>query len=57
MARLLRLLRILAIGLRFLIRAILTLTGHLSADPDEIHKEDIRGADNHDTPAPGGEGV
>jgi TRAP-type C4-dicarboxylate transport system permease small subunit len=35
---------LLAIGLRFLLRAILTLSGHLSADPDEAHKEEIRGA-------------
>lgn len=30
-----------AIGLRFLIRALLTLSGHLSADPDEAHKEEL----------------
>ena len=35
---------LLAIALRFLIRALLTLSGHLSPDPDEAHKEDIRGA-------------
>ncbi len=33
-----------AIALRFLLRAVMTLSGHLSADPDEAHKEDIRGA-------------
>ncbi len=36
-----------AIALRFLIRALLTLSGHVSADPDEAHKEDMRGADQH----------
>jgi hypothetical protein len=35
---------LLAIGLRFLIRALLTLSGHLSVDPEEAHKEDLRGA-------------
>jgi TRAP-type C4-dicarboxylate transport system permease small subunit len=35
---------LIVIGLRFLIRALLTLSGHLSADPDEAHKEEIRGA-------------
>jgi hypothetical protein len=32
---------LLAIGLRFLIRALLTLSGHYVADPDEAHKEEI----------------
>ncbi len=32
---------LLAIGLRFLLRAIMTLSGHLSVDPDEAHKEEI----------------
>jgi TRAP-type C4-dicarboxylate transport system permease small subunit len=35
---------LLAIALRFLLRAILTLSGHVSADPDEAHKEELRGA-------------
>jgi hypothetical protein len=33
---------LLAIGLRFLLRALLTLSGHISADPDEAHKEELR---------------
>jgi hypothetical protein len=36
---------LLAIALRFLLRGLLTLSGHFEADPDEAHKEDIRGAD------------
>jgi hypothetical protein len=40
---------LLAIGLRFLLRALLTLSGHYSADPDEAHKEDLRGAANEKT--------
>jgi hypothetical protein len=32
---------LLAIGLRFLLRALLTLSGHFAADPDEAHKEEI----------------
>jgi hypothetical protein len=36
---------LLAIGLRFLLRALLTLTGHYEVDPDEAHKEEI-GAGN-----------
>jgi hypothetical protein len=32
---------LLAIGIRFLIRALLTLSGHYSPDPDEAHKEEI----------------
>jgi hypothetical protein len=32
---------LLAIGLRFLLRALLTLSGHFAADPDEAHREDI----------------
>jgi hypothetical protein len=35
-----------AIGLRFLLRALLTLSGHFSADPDEAHREEI-GQGNH----------
>src|SRR6185437_962121 len=35
---------LLAIGLRFLLRALLTLSGHFEADPDEAHKEELRGA-------------
>jgi len=42
---------LLAIGLRFLIRALLTLSGHISPDPDEAHKEDLHGA-----ATPAGEG-
>ncbi len=34
---------LLAIGLRFLLRALLTLSGHFEADPDEAHKEEIGG--------------
>jgi len=34
---------LLAIALRFLLRAILTLSGHYSADPDDAHKEEIGG--------------
>lgn len=33
---------LLAIGLRFLIRALLTLSGHLSVDPDEAHREELK---------------
>jgi TRAP-type C4-dicarboxylate transport system permease small subunit len=32
---------LLAIALRFLLRAVLTLSGHYSADPDDAHKEEI----------------
>jgi TRAP-type C4-dicarboxylate transport system permease small subunit len=32
---------LLAIALRFLLRALLTLSGHVAADPDEAHKEEI----------------
>jgi hypothetical protein len=32
---------LLAIGLRFLLRAILSLSGHFSVDPNEAHKEDL----------------
>jgi hypothetical protein len=32
---------LLAIGLRFLLRALLTLSGHIAADPDDAHREDI----------------
>jgi len=32
---------LLAIGLRFLLRALLTLSGHLSVDPDEAHREEV----------------
>ncbi len=45
---------LLAIAIRFILRAILTLSGHLSADPDEAHKEDLRGAED---PAAGKESV
>jgi TRAP-type C4-dicarboxylate transport system permease small subunit len=43
-----------AIALRFLLRAVMTLSGHLSADPDEAHKEELRGATGEDAAA--GEG-
>jgi hypothetical protein len=33
-----------AIGLRFLLRAIMAISGHLSVDPDEAHKEDLKSA-------------
>jgi hypothetical protein len=32
---------LLAIGLRFLLRALLTWSGHFAADPDDAHKEDL----------------
>jgi hypothetical protein len=35
---------LLAIGLRFLLRALLTDSGYYSPDPDEAHKEDLGGA-------------
>lgn len=35
---------LLAIGLRFLLRALLTLSGHIPVDPDAAHKEEISGA-------------
>lgn len=34
---------LLAIALRFLLRALLTISGHFEADPDEAHKEEIGG--------------
>ncbi len=34
---------LLAIALRFLLRALLTLSGHFDVDPDEAHKEEIGG--------------
>ncbi len=43
---------LLAIGLRFLLRALLTFSGHFEADPDEAHKEEIGGG--HDDKAAGG---
>jgi hypothetical protein len=45
---------LLAIGLRFLLRALLTLSGHFAADPDEAHKEDLRGAGEPGEPEPKG---
>ncbi|MCC6555179.1 MAG: TRAP transporter small permease subunit [Polyangiaceae bacterium] len=33
---------LLVIGLRFLLRALLTLSGHISVDPDEAHKEELK---------------
>ncbi|APR76218.1 Hypothetical protein A7982_01565 [Minicystis rosea] len=44
---------LLAIALRFVLRAILTLSGHVEADPDEAHKEEI-GQHGHDASAEGG---
>lgn len=35
---------LLVIGLRFLLRAILTVSGHIPIDPDAAHREDIPGA-------------
>jgi hypothetical protein len=32
---------LLAIALRFVLRALLTISGHIAVDPDEAHKEDI----------------
>jgi len=46
-----------AIALRFLLRAIMTLSGHLSADPDEGHREELRGAATGEDPAVGEGGV
>jgi hypothetical protein len=46
-----------AIALRFLLRAVMTLSGHLSADPDEAHKEELRGAAAGEEPAAGEGGV
>ncbi len=46
---------LIAIALRFLLRALMTASGHLSADPNEAHKEDLRGGDNEHTVA-GSEG-
>ena len=40
-----------AIALRFLLRAVMTVSGHLSADPDEAHKEELRGATAGEEPA------
>jgi hypothetical protein len=49
----------LVLGLRFLLRALLALTGHLEIDPDAAHKEDLRGAaptkdEDEDEPRPAG---
>lgn len=35
---------LLVIGIRFLLRALLSLSGHLSVDPDEAHKEELKRA-------------
>ncbi|MFO0756967.1 MAG: TRAP transporter small permease subunit [Byssovorax sp.] len=43
---------LMAIALRFLLRALMTASGHLSADPNEAHKEELRGGD-HEASAPG----
>ena len=37
---------LIAIALRFLLRAILTISGHITVDPDEAHKEDLHSASN-----------
>ncbi|NUQ78880.1 MAG: TRAP transporter small permease subunit [Polyangiaceae bacterium] len=34
---------LLLIGIRFLLRAILTLSGHIPVDPDAAHKDDLQG--------------
>jgi Tripartite ATP-independent periplasmic transporters, DctQ component len=34
---------LLAIGLRFLLRALLTLSGNITVDPDEAHREEVGG--------------
>jgi hypothetical protein len=34
---------LLMIGIRFLLRAILTLSGHIPVDPDAAHKDDLQG--------------
>jgi TRAP-type C4-dicarboxylate transport system permease small subunit len=47
---------LMAIALRFLLRALMTASGHLSADPNEAHKEELRGGDNEHSVAAGGEG-
>jgi hypothetical protein len=47
---------LIAIALRFLLRALMTASGHLSADPNEAHKEDLRGGDHEHTVAAGGKG-
>lgn len=44
---------LLVIGLRFLIRALLTLSGHISVDPDEAHREDLKRTEG-DAAAEGG---
>jgi Tripartite ATP-independent periplasmic transporters, DctQ component len=46
-----------AIALRFLLRAVMTLSGHLSADPNEAHKEDLRSASAGADPVAGEGGV
>ncbi|HSN97841.1 MAG TPA: TRAP transporter small permease subunit [Candidatus Nanopelagicales bacterium] len=35
---------LLMIGLRFLLRALLTVSGHFPVDPNEAHREDLHGA-------------
>ena len=47
---------LMAIALRFLLRALMTASGHLSADPNEAHKEELRGGENEHSVAAGGEG-
>ncbi|AKT41413.1 TRAP transporter small permease subunit [Chondromyces crocatus] len=41
---------LLMIGLRFLLRILLVLSGHISVDPDEAHREDLRRADQDGDP-------
>src|SRR5262249_37654113 len=53
------------LGLRFLLRMLLALSGHVSIDPDEAHKEDLGRAsaenaandDEHRAPAGAGGGA
>jgi hypothetical protein len=44
---------LLVIALRFLLRAILTISGHIPVDPDAAHKEELHGASNEAAKAGG----
>jgi len=44
---------LLVIALRFLIRAILAISGHIEVDPDAAHKEELHGASNEAAKAGG----
>lgn len=44
---------LIAIALRFLLRAILTISGHIDVDPDAAHKEELHGASNEAAKAGG----